>query len=139
MKASGEQSRNILRQRHSVRLVARHEEGTAAEHLPAGMYGFTGAPALAAPLFAERRYRNFEVHRLADGIVLVGFVTPAEKAQLAAAHQPVEVKVYPDVDGEATEIIAIPHSRIAHHREYLVRNSAGITLQLLPGEETALV
>ena len=65
-------------------------------------------------------------------------MTPEEKAQLATAHQPVEVKVYPDVDGEATEIVAIPHSRIAHHREYLVRNSAGITLQLLPGEETEL-
>jgi hypothetical protein len=132
-------AREDLRRAHGVRLVEPHEEGFAAELLPIGVYGFTGSPALASPLFAVPRYRNFEVHRTAGGdVVLVAFVTSAEAQRLASTTGVVHLTAYPDIEGEARAIVAIPYSRIVHHRQYSVRNVAGIALEVRPlGEMTA--
>jgi len=98
----------------------------------AGVYGFTGSAGLAAPLFGARRYRNFEIHHLRDGeVVIVGFVTPREAEQLRLANGPIALTIYPDVQGEASEIVAIPYSRIAQHRQYSIRNTAGLALHVL--------
>jgi hypothetical protein len=132
---TGESAREALRREHSVRLVSSTEEGSAAGQLPAGVYGFTGSPALESPLFAQRRRRTFEVHHLPNGTVaLVGFVTSAEASRLmnGATDTPVTVTVHPDVDGEATVIVSLPYDRIAHHRQYLVRPEAAITIHVLP-------
>jgi hypothetical protein len=86
MNSSSETARAALRREHSVRIVMPNEEGVAAEHLPDGVYGFTSSPALASPLFGVRRYRNFEIHRLPNGVAaVVGFVTPADAAELTRA------------------------------------------------------
>ena len=115
------------------------EEGSAAADLP-GVYGFTGSPGLAAPLFAERRYRNFEIHHRRDGAVaIVGFVTTAIAAALQGTHEPVVVTIYPDIDGDSTEIVAIPYARIEHHRQYSVRNAAGLDLRVRPLSSPASV
>jgi hypothetical protein len=127
-----EEMRSALRARHQVRVVEANEEGFAARDLPAGVYGFTGSAGLAAPLFAARRYRNFEIHHLRDGeVVIVGFVTPREAEQLRLANAPIALTIYPDVQGEASEIVAIPYSHIAPHREYSIRNTAGLELHVL--------
>ena len=129
---SSEAARERLRREHAVRLVASEEEGSAAEALPAGVYGFTGSPVLASPLFAVRRFRNFEVHRLATGASLIGFVTSAEAADLE--HPPgdaVSLRVHPDADGDATVIISIPYDRVVQHRQYAIRNADAISLQVI--------
>ena len=120
----------------------RNEEGVAAEQLPDGVYGFTSSPALASPLFGVRRYRNFEIHRLPNGVAaVVGFVTPADAAELtrAASPAPVSITVYPDVEGDATAIVSLPYDRIVQHRQYSIRNAAAITLQVSPGGQPASV
>jgi hypothetical protein len=138
MANDGEPLRTRLRNAHQLRLVRSDEEGCAAAHLPRGVYGFTGSAGLAAPLFAARRYRNFEVHHRHDGqIAIVGFVTPADLAQLSGADEVVEVTVYPDATAEAEEIVAITYSRIAHHRQYTVRTAAGLAMHVLPDREPA--
>ena len=54
-----------LRETHGVRVVADTEEGTGVDKLPGGVYGFTYSPGLLnAPLFAVRRYRSYEIHKL---------------------------------------------------------------------------
>lgn len=130
---SGEQARDALRKRHNVRLISSDHEGTAAGELPAGVYGFTGSPVLASPMFSAYRYRNFEVHRLAAGPAVVGFAAPEDAARLAVeSTAPVEVHLHPDRDEHATEIVAIPYDRIVQHRQYSIRNAGAITLQVLP-------
>ena len=64
-----------LRETHHVRLVSSTEEGTGVNALPNGVYGFTYSPALPnAPLFAERRFRSYETHKIAGGeIYVIGF------------------------------------------------------------------
>jgi hypothetical protein len=137
-----ESSRDALRREHGVRLVRPEEEGGAAAHLPAGVYGFTGSPALESPLFAQRRRRTFEIHHLPNGtIALVGFVAQAEASRLmhGATETPVTVTVHPDAEGEATIIVSLPYDRIAHHRQYLVRPEAAITIHVLPTGQPASV
>ncbi|HUE86653.1 MAG TPA: hypothetical protein VMO26_11320 [Vicinamibacterales bacterium] len=129
---SGEEGREALRDAHEVRLVTAAEEGSAAEALPAGVYGFTGSPVLASPLFAVRRYRNFEVHRLATGVSLVGFVAPGEAARLTEpSGQTVSLNIYPDLAGEATAIVSIPYDRIVQHRQYANRSVEALALQVV--------
>jgi hypothetical protein len=135
MERTGEAAREALRREHAVRLVTADEEGFAAAHLPAGVYGFTGSPALESPLFAERRHRTFEIHHMPNGtIALVGFVSPAEASQLmrGPSDSAVALLVHPDVEGDASIIVSVPYDRIAHHRQYLVRPMAGIEIQVLP-------
>jgi hypothetical protein len=130
---SSERGREALRQAHGVRLVAASEEGMAAADLPAGVYGFTSSPALASPMFAVRRYRNFEVHRLPGGPAVVGFVTPDEAARLSTAtSDATQIRLFPDTEGEATVIVAIGYDRIAYHRQYSVLNAEAITLNVSP-------
>ena len=133
--AFSESARKSLRGEHGVRLVNAAEEGSAAESLPPGVYGFTGSPVLASPLFAVRRYRNFEVHRMATGVHLIGFVPPAAAAALKHPTSDVAtVVIYPDAEGDATVIVSIPYDRIVQHRQYAIRNAEAITLQVMTGQ-----
>ena len=58
-------AQDALRGTNKVRLVTEAEEGTGVNALPVGVYGFTYSPGLSsAPLFAVRRYRSFEIHKV---------------------------------------------------------------------------
>lgn len=129
---SAEVAREGMRNEHAVRLVSDREEGSAAAALTPGVYGFTGSPVLASPLFAVRRYRNFEVHRLQASVHLIGFVTAAEASELQhPTSDIVTVKIYPDAERDVTAIVSIPYDRIAQHRQYAVLNAAAISLQVI--------
>jgi hypothetical protein len=131
--SSSDAAREALRRDHGVRLVDPAYEGRAAEDVPAGSYGFTGSPLLASPLFAVRRYRNFEVHRLAAGPAVIGFVSAADAHQLThAAGDTVTIRLYPDAEGEATTIVSLSYDRVAQHRQYAIRNAEALTLQVHP-------
>ena len=137
---SSEQAREALRREHNVRLVHPDEEGAAAHDLPPGVYGFTSSPVLASPLFAVRRYRNFEVHRLPQGPAVVGFVTREDAAKLTSATiGTVEIQVWPDIEGEASAIASIPYDRIVQHRQYSIRNVEAVTLHIVPATDLAAV
>ena len=129
-----EAARDALRREHDVTLVSPAQEGFAAANLPDGVYGFTSSPALESPLFATRHYRNFEIHRMANGVTaMIGFVTPAEARQLAEVqHDAITVMLHPDAEGDATSIVSLPYDRVVQHRQYSVRNAAAIALQVSP-------
>jgi hypothetical protein len=98
-----------------VRLVTSAEEGSAADALPPGVFGFTGSP-------------------VTDGVRLIGFVSPAAATELAhPTSDIVTLKIYPDVDEEATAIVWIPYDRIVQHRQYAIRNAEAISLQVMSG------
>jgi hypothetical protein len=140
--SSSEKAREALRREHGVQLVTSAQEGFAAEDLPPGVYGFTSSPALASPLFTVRHYRNFEIHRLANGrTAVIGFLTPGEATQLAEANraEPVTVMLHPDAEGQATAIVSLPYDRVVHHRQYSIRNAAAIALQVRPADQSMAV
>ncbi len=106
--------REALRIRHGVRAVTSQEEGHDVKSLPAGVYGFTGAPAAPElPLFTQPIVRSTEVHKTANGeIYLIGYVRPAEAQTIENGSEPVRVDLFPDPREESATLVAVPMSRI---------------------------
>jgi hypothetical protein len=127
--ATVEQER--LRMLHQVRLITAEEEGTGVDALPSRIYGFTYSPALPnSPLFAARRFRTFETHKLADGqVVVVGFASEAH-AQAVEGGADGEIVVQPEPEEGADRLVIVPYSRIRQHRQYAMHTEHGIKLRI---------
>jgi len=123
-----------LRVAHQVRLVTEKEEGTGVNALPGGIYGYTYSPGLtSAPLFAVRRYRSYEVHKLPGGDVFVtGFATPEVATKLSTATSEMTLQVHPEPGATADTLVTIPYSRIRQHRQYAAPNTDGFQVTVLP-------
>ena len=121
-----------LRQRHGVRVVTDAEEGTGVDALPGGIYGFTYSPTLPnAPIFAARRYRSYETHKLESGEVFaVGFASAETAGQVQSADE-VTVVIQPEPADQANTLVTIPYSRISQRRQYAAPNQHGFTVTLL--------
>jgi hypothetical protein len=119
-----------LRTTHQVRVVAAEEEGMGVNALPAGVYGFTYSPALPnAPLFAERRYRSYETHKLADGeIVMIGFADVDAAASLESREGEQTIQIHPDPEGNASILVQVPYSRMRQNRQHAAPNQNGVTI-----------
>ena len=127
-------AQETLRQTDDVRIVTAEEEGAGVNALPPGIYGFTYSPALPnAPLFATRRYRSYETHKLASGeVFVIGFATAEVAQQLASAPGEVTVLIQPEPDDQAQTLVRIPYSRIRNHRQYAAPNQHGFTVTVTP-------
>ena len=126
-----------IRASHGVRLVSEVEEGTGVNALPDGVYGYTYSPGLPnAPLFAARRYRSYETHKLESGKVFVIAYADASTAQrIASASADVTVRVRPEPSQDAGIIVKIPYSRIREHRQYAAPNQDGFSVTVAPAPE----
>ena len=113
-----------IRASHGVQLVGDGEEGTGVNALPGGVYGYTYSPGLPnAPLFAMRRYRNYETHKLANGeVFVIGYADASTARQIAAAAADVTVRVHPEPNPDAGIIVKIPYSRIRQNRQHAAPN-----------------
>ena len=125
---------DTLRRQHEVRLVASGEEGTGVNALPGGVFGFTYSPALPnAPLFATRRYRSYETHKLLSGEVFVlGFATADDAGRLTSAIEDVTVRIQPQPEDGCATLVSIPYSRIRQHKQYAAPNQHGFTVTVMP-------
>src|SRR3954447_15043773 len=129
--ASSEQE--SLRTAHEVRLVSGAEEGTGVNALPAGVYGFTYSPGLAnAPLFAVRRYRSYEIHKLPGETIVIGFATADDAGRLASNVEEITIQVQPQPEDGRETLVQIPYSRIQQHRQHAAPNQHGFTVTVLP-------
>src|SRR4029450_9612635 len=99
-----------LRQTHEVRLVAADEEGNGVNALPGGVYGFTYSPGLtSSPLFAVRRYRSYETHKLQSGeIYVIGFATADAARAMSTATEEMTLQIHPQPEGEHDVLVTIP-------------------------------
>jgi len=122
-----------LRTTHRVRIVSRDEEGTGVNALPGGVYGFTYSPGLPnAPLFAERRFRSYETHKVANGdVYIIGFADVDTAAVLASTSGEQTIQVHPEPDEKANVLVKIPYARIRHHRQYAAPNQDGFTVTVV--------
>jgi hypothetical protein len=124
----------LLRVAHQVRVVSDAEEGNGVGALPGGVYGFTYSPGLPnAPLFAVRRYRSYETHKLPSGdVFIVGFAKPEVARTLSTAGGEMTLQIHPMPEGEYQTLVTIPYSRIRHHRQYAAPNQDGFTVTVQP-------
>ena len=120
---------DTLRESSGVRLVTEQEEGAGVNILPDGVYGYTYSPGLTnAPLFATRRYRSYEIHKIAGEVFIVGFVTAEASRDLASGPNDVTIQLLPEPSPEATVLVKIPYARIHTHRQYAAPNQQGFTV-----------
>jgi len=126
-------AQQALRAAHDVRIVSPAEEGMGVNSLPGGVYGFTYSQALAnAPLFAERRFRCYETHKLAGGeIFVVGFTDVESAAALEAGSGEQTLVIQPEPDATANVLVKVPYSRMRHHRQYAAPNQHGFTVTVV--------
>ena len=122
-----------VRVSHGVRLVSGGEEGTGVNALPGGVYGYTYSPGLLnAPLFADRRFRSYETHKLPNGAVFVVAYADDETArQIAGAtSSDVTVRVHAEPQPDAQVLVQIPYARIRQHRQHAAPNQEGFLVTL---------
>jgi hypothetical protein len=122
-----------LRRTHDVRVVSAAEEGMGVNALPGGVYGFTYSPALPnAPLFAERRFRSYETHKLADGeVFVIGFADVEAAAALESNNEEKTLIIQPEPEGTTNILVKVPYSRMRHHRQYAAPNQHGFTVTVV--------
>lgn len=126
-------AQETLRGKHGVRIVADVEEGTGLNALPDGVYGYTYSPGLPnAPLFAVRRFRSYETHKVAGDAFIIGFVTDDLARELDTAETELSLQVQPDPDQDSDTLVAVPYSRIRHHRQYAAPNQHGFSVTVAP-------
>lgn len=123
-----------LRSAHQVRVVSSAEEGTGVNALPGGVYGFTYSPGLpSAPLFAVRRYRSYETHKLPSGdVFVIGFATAEVARALSTASEEMTLQIHPQPEGPHDTVVTIPYSRIRQHRQYAAPNQEGFSVTVVP-------
>jgi hypothetical protein len=131
MTATGAQ--DTLRGTNKVRLVTEAEEGTGVNALPVGVYGFTYSPGLAnAPLFAVRRYRSFEIHKVPGETIVIGFATADDAGRLSSNVEEITIQVQPQPEDGRETLVQIPYSRILQHRQHASPNQHGFTVTVVP-------
>ena len=102
------------RSRNGVKPLSIEDEGSTLAGLPDSVYGYTYSPVNeSTPLFIQRTYQSFEIHKLTEGIVhVLGYMT-ADDAALAKGHsEPVDVKLYPEPYANATKLVEVSLERI---------------------------
>ena len=124
-----------LRSAHQVRIVTDVEEGTGVNALPGGVYGYTYSPGLPnAPLFAVRRYRSYETHKLPSGeVFVIGYAQAAVARNLSTAGAEVTLQIHPQIEADFDTLVTIPYSRIKQHRQYAAPNQDGFSVTVLAG------
>lgn len=123
-----------LRLAHQVRIVTEAEEGTGVNALPGGVYGFTYSPGLpSAPLFAVRRYRSYETHKLPSGdVYIIGFAKTDEARALSTATAEMTLQIHPQPEWDYDVLVTIPYSSMRRHRQYAAPNQDGFTVTVIP-------
>jgi hypothetical protein len=121
-----------IRASHGVRLVDDREEGTGVNALPGGVYGYTYSPGLPnAPLFAARRFRSYETHKLGSAeVFVIAYADASAARQVASATADVTIRVHPEPSPDAGIMVKIPYSRIRQHRQYAAPNQDGFMVTL---------
>jgi hypothetical protein len=124
----------LLRVAHQVRPVTDDEEGNGVNALPGGVFGFTYSPGLPnAPLFAVRRYRSYETHKLPGGdVFVIGFAKSDVARELSTASQEMTLQIHPQPEGDYQTLVTIAYSRIRHHRQHASPNQDGFTVTVIP-------
>lgn len=126
--------RVALRASHGVRVVTKEEEGHAASALPAGVYGFTGAPAAPEmPVFAQSIVRSTEVHKLANGeTLLIGYVRSEEAQAFASGDSAIRLNLFPEPREESKTLVAVPLARIDARHPPTRENGNSMAVEIAP-------
>jgi hypothetical protein len=122
-----------LRISNRVVPVSKEDEGRGWAKISNSVYGFTYTPASSdGGLFIKQPRQSFEMHKLADGTLhIVGFTTPEVAARLKSSGAQ-EIEAYPESRDAYTQLVMIPHARIASSKALDRDNFNFLKLSLRP-------
>ena len=93
--------------------------GKRGQPAAGGALKFTSPGLPNAPLFAVRRYRSYETHKLPSGdVFVIGFAKSDVARELSTAGQAMTLQIHPQPEGDYQTLVTIAYSRIRHHRQY---------------------
>ncbi len=117
-----------------LRAVHSDEEGRSIHSQPAGIFGFTGAPATdELPLFGHPVTRCFEVRKLSGGeVIIVGYVTPNELQAVEAGTEPATIQLFPEPFGESNRLVALPLARMDRRKPPTRDEGNSMTIEVAP-------
>ena len=123
-----------LRLHHQVRPLRVVEETCGLKKLPTGLYGFTLLPArMDAPVLKTNSHDLFEVHKMADGsILMVGFASPETAIAMETVGEKVEVKLFASPTPEASVLVCIPLSHVMRGMQRRSRQDNVLALVIEP-------
>ena len=109
------QQLDALRKRKGLTLVAVDKEGAPLATLSDNLFGFTFSPVNeSTPLFTQRQFQSFEVHKLTGGVVhLLGFLTEPEAATFFEGKEPMTCNLYPEPRDASSRLVEVPLERVA--------------------------
>jgi hypothetical protein len=118
----------------NLRSLTVDEIGLPVARLPEGVHGFTTSAASSeVAAFDKPVFRSFEVHKLQDGEVrFLGYMTSADQQVFESGLEPATVDLYPDPYEEASNLVAVPVSRIDRKRPPLRDFGSPMKLELAP-------
>ncbi len=121
-----------LRAEYKLRELTDEEEGTGADHLPPGVFGFTYSPAEEDfPFFKSREIRTYECHKLEDGsVVLLGFLTGTDKEAFESGREEASIQLFGEPKDDANELVRVPMARVIGHVEHSQRGGKGLELKV---------
>jgi hypothetical protein len=104
-----------MRAAHRVVPVSKEDEGTGFKKIANSVYGFTYAPGSEDfGLFLKQPRQSYEVHKLADGTMLILGYTTAEYAAKLESAGAQEIHLYPERREEFSVLVAVPHGRMVN-------------------------
>ena len=103
-----------VRTRNGVQPLAVADEGAPLAGLPDNIVGYTYSPVNeSTPLYVQRTFQSFEVHKLTEGVVhVLGCLTPQDSELLQKSPEPVDIRLYPEPYGDAKVLVEISLERI---------------------------
>jgi hypothetical protein len=82
-------------------------------------------------LFKKSIYQCYEVHKLADGdVLIIGFVSQEDADKLNAKGS-VSIRLFPDRQEGASTLVSVSMADILRHKEHSQRAGKGLELDLL--------
>lgn len=120
-----------IRAPRNLRIVDATEDGTGCDQLPNGVYGYTYSPFEDNfPFFVQRELRNYESHKTQDGeVVVIGFLTVEEKSRFDGQDD-ATIHLFPEPNGDATEIVSLSSKRVVRRVEYSQRGAKGLEVYI---------
>lgn len=122
-----------LRSSNRVVPVSTEDEGRSWSKISNSVYGFSYTPGSSdGGLFQKQPRQSFEMHKLADGsLLIVGYTTAdfAAKLKLSGAQ---EVHLFPELRDDFTVLVTVPHARVATAKALDRDNYNQLQLSLRP-------
>lgn len=128
-----------IRKRYRLRPMLGTEQGTRANELPEGIYGYTACgPAMdsdPSPVLSRRSVAGgvniFEVHKRHDGTTyLVGYASREHADKFEAGVKSLALSVFADPSEEAFTVAEIPLSRMKACETHPFRKTFRLDVQL---------